>query len=54
MVRNHTVLAWSPLGGGRLGDGQGEVAKLLEAKAAESGVSAAVAAYAWLMAHPRA
>ena len=45
------VLAWSPLGGGRL-SGEGAVAALLDAKAAEAGVSRAAAAYAWIMAHP--
>lgn len=44
------VLAWSPLGGGRL-SGDGAVAALLDAKAAEAGVSRAAAAYAWIMAH---
>ena len=51
-----TVMAWSPLGGGRLGDPKDErglaVAKALDAKAAEAGVSRAAAAYSWIMAHP--
>jgi predicted oxidoreductase len=51
MTRGHAVLAWSPLGGGRLGQG-GPVAALLEGKGAQYGVSAAAATYAWLMAHP--
>ena len=51
MARDHAVLAWSPLGGGRLGQG-GPVAALLEKKGAQYGVSAAAATYAWLMAHP--
>lgn len=46
------VLAWSPLGGGRIGRGGDVVSTLLEAKGAESGVSRAAAAYAWIMAHP--
>lgn len=45
------VLAWSPMGGGRLAEG-GEVADLLDAKAHESGVRRAAAACAWVMAHP--
>ncbi|WP_066804254.1 aldo/keto reductase [Sphingomonas asaccharolytica] len=51
MARDHAVLAWSPLGGGRLGQ-DGPVAALLAGKGAQYGVSAAAAAYAWLMAHP--
>ena len=51
-----TVLAWSPLGGGRLGDPKDDrahaVAKALDAKAAEAQVSRAAAAYSWIMAHP--
>lgn len=52
MARDHAVLAWSPLGGGRLGEGTGDVADLLRRKGEEAGVSAAVATYAWVMAHP--
>ena len=51
MARDHAVLAWSPLGGGRLGQ-DGPVAELLAGKGAHYGVSAAAATYAWLMAHP--
>ncbi|WP_293900137.1 aldo/keto reductase [Phenylobacterium sp.] len=51
-----TVLAWSPLGGGRLGDPRDDrahaVARALDAKAADYGVSRAAAAYSWIMAHP--
>jgi len=50
MARDHAVLAWSPLGGGRLGQ-DGPVAELLAGKGAQHGVSAAAATYAWLMAH---
>lgn len=50
------VLAWSPLGGGRLADPRDErassVAVLLDAKAVETGVDRAAAAYSWIMAHP--
>jgi predicted oxidoreductase len=56
MAMGLTVLAWSPLGGGRLGDPQDDrtraVAEALDAKAAETGVSRAAAAYSWIMAHP--
>lgn len=50
------VLAWSPLGGGRLGDptdarGQA-VAAALDAVAAKFGVGRAAATYSWIMAHP--
>ena len=52
MARDHAVLAWSPLGGGRIADGQGGAAALLAAKAEEADVSVAAATYAWVMAHP--
>ena len=51
-----TVMAWSPLGGGRLMRPESErdrsVARVLGAIAEEKGVDRAVAAYGWLMAHP--
>ena len=50
------VLAWSPLGGGRIGDPTNEreqnVAAALSGVAAAHGVSRTVAAYSWIMAHP--
>lgn len=56
MARGMTVLAWSPLGGGRLGDPADErtwaVARALDLKAEAFGVSRAAAAYSWIMAHP--
>lgn len=56
MAKGLTVLAWSPLGQGRLGnptdDRAHAVAKALDAKAAEAEVSRAAAAYSWIMAHP--
>jgi predicted oxidoreductase len=56
MALGLTVLAWSPLGGGRLGapatDQEIRVAAALDVVAEASGVSRAVAAYAWIMAHP--
>jgi predicted oxidoreductase len=56
IARGMAVLAWSPLGGGRIGSPKDDraraVAKALDAKAAETGVSRAAAAYSWIMAHP--
>jgi len=56
MARGMSVLAWSPLGQGRLGnptdDRARAVARALDAKAAEAEVSRAAAAYSWVMAHP--
>jgi predicted oxidoreductase len=56
IAKGMAVLAWSPLGGGRLGkpgdERTGRVAKALDAKAAQFGVSRAAAAYSWIMAHP--
>lgn len=50
------VMAWSPLGGGRLAAPSDEralaVAAELDAVAAEYGVSRTAAAYSWIMAHP--
>ncbi|WP_081504178.1 aldo/keto reductase [Sphingomonas sp. PAMC 26621] len=56
MERDHAVLAWSPLGGGRIGapedDRSKAVAAALDVVAEQAGVSRAAAAYAWIMAHP--
>lgn len=56
MRLNLTPMAWSPLGGGRLMRPESErdraVARALGDVADEAGVSRAVAAYSWLMAHP--
>jgi predicted oxidoreductase len=50
------VLAWSPLGGGRIADPQNDreraVAAALSGVAAAHGVSRTAAAYSWIMAHP--
>ncbi|MGJ3648505.1 aldo/keto reductase [Sphingomonas sp. GlSt437] len=50
------VLAWSPLGGGRIGapedDRARRVAAALDVVGAKFGVSRAAVAYAWTMAHP--
>ena len=56
MKRDVAVLAWSPLGGGRLGDPGSErgvaVAEALDKRARAAGVSRAAATYSWIMAHP--
>ena len=56
MERDVAVLAWSPLGGGRIGAPEDErsnaVAAALDVVAQAAGVSRAAAAYAWIMAHP--
>lgn len=57
MERGMAVLAWSPLGGGRLGGGDGDVravraAALLDTKAEAYCVGRTAAAYSWIMAHP--
>lgn len=56
IARDMTVLAWSPLGQGRLGDPRDEraraVAAALDVKAEAYSVSRAAAAYSWIMAHP--
>lgn len=56
MAEDMAFLAWSPLGGGRLGDPADKrmwaIAGLLDAKAADYGVSRAAATYSWVMAHP--
>ncbi len=46
------VLAWSPLGGGRLTSGDHPAAVLLREQGAAYGVDAAAATLAWAMAHP--
>lgn len=64
LEKSMTPMAWSPLGGGLLGDGakkvlswqQGyrtdEIVKVLDAIAQARGVSRSVIAYAWLLNHP--
>lgn len=56
MERDMTVLAWSPLGGGRIaapGDAREvAVAAALDAVANRFGVGRAAATYSWIMAHP--
>ena len=56
MAEDMAVLAWSPLGGGRIGDPQDDRARAvcaaLDVVAHDAGVSRAAAAYSWIMAHP--
>jgi predicted oxidoreductase len=56
MMMDFTVLAWSPLGGGRIADPQTQrerdVAAALSGIAAAHGVSRTTAALSWIMAHP--
>lgn len=56
IVMDMAVLAWSPLGGGRIGDPtnprEQAVAAALSGVAAAHGVSRTAAAYSWIMAHP--
>ena len=56
MAKNLAVLAWSPLGGGRLANPgttrEQAVAAALDAVAEPAGVSRTAAAFSWIMAHP--
>jgi aryl-alcohol dehydrogenase-like predicted oxidoreductase len=56
MADDLAVLAWSPLGQGRIAAPVSErelaVAEALQAVASDFGVSRAAAAYSWIMAHP--
>lgn len=52
MRHDVAVLAWSPLGGGRLASGDHPGAVLLREHGAAYGVDAATATLAWVMAHP--
>lgn len=56
MTHGLAVLAWSPLGGGRLAapsnDRERAVAAALQSVADEAGVSLSAAAMSWIMAHP--
>lgn len=56
MGRDMAVLAWSPLGGGRIADPQDTrgraVAAILDEVGEAAGVSRCAAAYSWIMAHP--
>jgi predicted oxidoreductase len=56
LMHNQAVLAWSPLGGGRIANPtnarETAVATALDAVARAHGVSRTAVAYAWIMAHP--
>ncbi len=56
MQHDLAVMAWSPLGGGRIANPENEreraVAAALDKVAEAQGVSRTTAAYSWLMAHP--
>ena len=56
MVMGASVLAWSPMAGGRLakptGTRETRVSELIDAKAAETGVDRMAAALSWIMKHP--
>ncbi len=65
MKHDYAVIAWSPLGQGRLGEGDPRPGRLkadddrvarvktaLDAHAVSQGVSRVAVAYAWIMAHP--
>ncbi len=56
MEDGHAVMAWSPLGGGRIASPgtprEVAVADALDAHAARHGVGREVVAYAWVLAHP--
>jgi predicted oxidoreductase len=56
LMHNQAVLAWSPLGGGRIANPtnarETAVAAALDEVATANGVSRTAAAYAWIMAHP--
>ncbi|ARR55100.1 aldo/keto reductase [Rhizorhabdus wittichii] len=52
MTQGMTVLAWSPLGGGRLAGCTDRLAETLGALAGQQGVDVAAIALSWVMAHP--
>ena len=52
MAEDIAVLAWSPLGGGRLTDPAHPAAKLLAEQGAAYGADAVAAALSWVMVHP--
>jgi predicted oxidoreductase len=52
MARDMAVLAWSPLGGGRLVAGEHPAATLIAEQGARFGVDASAASLSWIMAHP--
>jgi predicted oxidoreductase len=54
LARDVTPLAWSPLGGGRVGDAADAVAPVLGRLASERGVDTSAIALAFVLAHPSA
>ncbi|MEL6838773.1 MAG: aldo/keto reductase [Pseudomonadota bacterium] len=50
--RNIPIMAWSPLGGGSLMTGKGDIQTAMGKVAAENGVDNGAVAVAWLLAHP--
>ncbi len=50
--RATTIMAWSPLGGGKLMKGKGILGKALKKIAVNQNVDIAAVAVAWLLAHP--
>lgn len=52
MAKDMAVLAWSPLGGGRLAGGDHPAALVLARQGARHGVDGTAAALSWAMAHP--
>lgn len=52
MMHGMTVLAWSPLGGGRLAHCTDRLAEALRALAEQQDVDTAAIALSWVMAHP--
>lgn len=52
MARDLAVMAWSPLAGGQLVEGDHPVARLLAEHGARFDVDAAAACLSWIMAHP--
>ena len=52
MARDMAVLAWSPLGGGRLAKALHPAAILIEEQGKRFGVDITAAALSWIMAHP--
>ena len=50
--RSTTVMAWSPLGGGKLITDDGSLGKVIDKIATKQNVDRAAVAVAWLLAHP--
>ena len=50
--RSTTVMAWSPLGGGKLMTDEGPLGRVIDKTATKQNVDRAAVAVAWLLAHP--